>query len=183
MTSSLLLSINELARFHNLMLAANVAASGVDDDVGNRRMHEIAFGLPNTTFKGDDGSAYMTRYLIGERDNGGHVYLDNILRNDMDPDPHDHPWDIGVWRVVGTYLEMYWYVDGQQAVRTERKPGDVYCYPHTAVHRIEALLSPYIWSVLVTGPYQHHWGFYIQGDAGPHSVKVGHKQYKERQRV
>lgn len=133
---------------------------------------------PVTVFKNDDGSLYMTRYTVCERATGGHIYLTNIHRHDLDLEPHDHPWDMGILRLIGTYVEASWDRQTKRWTHTERRPGDVYRYPHTACHRIASLQSPHVWSLMVTGPYKHHWGFY-NTETGE---KTGHKAYREAKR-
>lgn len=70
-------------------------------------------GLRSTTFTGSDNSVYMTRYTLiecrGAPHGGGHIYLDHIHRADVDDDPHDHPWDCTVLRLVNTYVD--WQYD------------------------------------------------------------------------
>lgn len=127
-----------------------------------RRMVD-GYGLKSTRIDGPDGSPYMTRYSVSKRENGGRIYLDHLHRADMDPDPHDHPWNgMSVLRLLYTYIEWSFYKDDHSGWQwsPERRPaGSVYRVPGDGFHRIAQLEHTSAYSIIATGPWFQKWGF------------------------
>jgi hypothetical protein len=161
---------------------------GLDDREKATHLREVglAYGAEYQTFLGADGTPYITRYtMVKDRyaiggPKGGHVFLHHIHRPDMDTVPHDHPWDVSVVRLVGSYMEQAYDPEHSLAPWTtrNRKPGDVYHMDYRQFHRIDRLCAPETWSLVFTGPYSHSWGFFRPGSRESAGRKIPHAQYR-----
>jgi hypothetical protein len=116
---------------------------------------------------------FNSRFVIGKQDNPMMerwrviqtpwfgLYVHFIYREDLDPIPHDHPWQF--WRMVlrGGYQENYteWpNVTAQTHARVVRalRPSRV---PTSHAHHITSVLPGTV-SVVLVGPKHRTWGFW-----------------------
>jgi hypothetical protein len=124
---------------------------------------------------GHDGSIYLRRYVLGEAEDGSHIYLHQILRRDLDPELHDHPWPFASLVLLGGYVEERWDPEAFKVTRVMRAPGDAYTMDTTRFHRIAEVPAGEAWSLVFTGPKAKSWGFWHPktGDYTPWREKVG----------
>lgn len=111
-------------------------------------------------------------FVIGRQDNPlmkrvrlvqtplGGIYLHFIYREDLDPVPHDHPWEF--WRIVlrGAYVEHFfdWPASGRWVARVQRR-WRIGRFRTDQAHRIVGV-EPGTVSLVVTGPKKRVWGFW-----------------------
>lgn len=122
-------------------------------------MAEPFFG--RHTIKGDDGSPYMSRYWIGR------LRLHVFHRGDLDPDPHDHPWDFWTFPLTSYVEEVaVRYSDGlfgkhRQVVPALRLSFRAAAYCHRVLGRH--------WK----GMAEHRLGHYVSATHGNLLESVG----------
>jgi hypothetical protein len=106
-----------------------------------------------------DGAPHLFKYALwasGPDRTSWRLHLHRFVRDDPDPDPHDHPWS-GVSLVLsGGYVE---HRPGR-APRV-RRPGMVNVIARDTVHRV-ALRGADAWTLILTGPVVRPWGFYTE---------------------
>ena len=126
------------------------------------------------TILGEDGSPYMTRYWIGR------LRLHIFYRGDLDPDPHDHPWDFWTFPLT-SYVEevtvpnldpVYpfdpprsyrrhlkvvpaWRLSFRKATHCHRVLGRYSGYAHMPMTKIDGKIVTLVWR----GPERRRWGF------------------------
>lgn len=129
------------------------------------RLIAIAILTPYTHLYHADGSAYMRRYWLFQS-RFLSIRLHEICTHDFDPHMHDHPWPFVSLLMRGGYLELRPVsrnpcFDGNTEADyiTIRVPGTIVFRRATDRHRIASVL-PRTWSLFVTGPIAHWWGFY-----------------------
>jgi hypothetical protein len=131
------------------------------------RDRKSRWGFWETFVIGKQGNPMMKRLRMIQTPWFG-VYLHFIYREDLDPVPHDHPWNF--WRFVlrGGYVE-YYLEDPERGVGRLRSPGRWKWsrVPIVHAHRITAVLPGTI-SLVVVGPKVRHWGFW-----GPEALESG----------
>lgn len=89
------------------------------------------------------------------------IYVHFIYREDLDRDPHDHPWVF--WRIVlkGAYTEEY-YPAKEYPMSTFRihMSGRWFNkFPQSAAHRISAV-TPGTVTLVIVGKKSAVWGFW-----------------------
>lgn len=101
------------------------------------------------------------------------LYVHFIYREDLDPIPHDHPWNF--WRLVlrGGYTEQYWAdpANGRDTLRSQRRwrPSRV---PVEHAHRI-VVVQPCTVSLVLVGRKRRTWGFWDPtGDPSTHADRI-----------
>lgn len=108
---------------------------------------------------------YMHRWVL--QTPFGALRLHKILRPDNQEDPHDHPFDMLVWRLKGTYVEDLLVADCM--VRFVRRPS---VFPRriraTDVHQIVELPDGPCWSFVWAGPRRRTWGFHTDNGFVPY---------------
>lgn len=118
--------------------------------------------------RGGDGSLYLQRYLVTERKNGGHIYINSFLRPDSDVEPHDHPYDLETLIVFGGYAEEELiHVSPSHGIkahttirRNEYRPGQTNCIPAKKMHRVAEIFSTPTYTLAVTNAKSQSWGFW-----------------------
>ena len=129
--------------------------------------------LPLRKICGEDGSLYLSRYLVGGAMMPSHpgpspvsVYLHHIHRQDYDESLHSHPWEWsqttvlhgGDRQIVGKVSGDLLAVDGESWVRR----GSSCLMKDGFVHRIVEVL-PDTWTLFAVGPKTASWGFFVSG--------------------
>lgn len=122
--------------------------------------------------------AFMSRKVIGPPDNPmlirwrliqtpiGGVYLHFIHREDLDRDPHDHPWTFWTWVIRGQYIDSVWpdarligTRHGEVLHGELHKRWSFRKFPREQAHRITATHGK-VTSLVIVGPKVRTWGFY-----------------------
>lgn len=101
---------------------------------------------------------YLRRFFIW-RSKWFNIYLHNIILEDLDPDPHDHPWSFLSFVLCGEYVEKLW--KNQTALLIGYKIRRVFSLAFrrgNQVHKIVEVL-PNTWTLVITGPRYRSWGF------------------------
>jgi len=78
--------------------------------------------------------------------------LHHWLESDDQRNPHSHPWWFFSFVLSGSYLD----VGMKQTI--VRKKFSIKFYPHSHVHKVN---TRGCWTLLLTGPAIHNWGFYV----------------------
>lgn len=77
---------------------------------------------------------------------------------------HDHPWPFLTVIVAGGYWDVTKDEDGY--VQMERlRAGSIRYRPLGHIHTVKLGDKP-SWSIVLTGRYQHRWGFYVTNSLG-----------------
>lgn len=87
------------------------------------------------------------------------IRIHEILRSDMDMNPHDHPWAFVTFILKGGYFERRWWPNGTTSLKWH-PPGSLIFRRHTDWHMIivdreEGLPV----TMFTTGRWRHVWGF------------------------
>ena len=91
------------------------------------------------------------------------IKVHKIVRNDDDRCQHDHPWIFIRIILWGGYVEER---GGKRVVLKPWRPWAFWrIYPALGKfkHRIDRLLRPVSWSLIICGPKKMEWGFYTKG--------------------
>ncbi len=115
-----------------------------------RLLAEISADMPCHTITGGDGSTYLRRYGVATLPTGGHVYLHQFVRSDVDRELHSHPWSAHCYILAGGYSEERRTSSGH-IERHAYAPGMVNVIEPDTFHRVD-LLSDDAWSLCITGP-------------------------------
>lgn len=122
---------------------------------------------------------FLKRWLLKPKDDWHNRYLHCFTRDDEDRALHDHPW----WNLSilldGSYYE-HTIAKGGVHHRELLTAGDMKLRAPWDAHRVECLkeydslqpgttLKPLpCWSLFLTGPVQHGWGFHCPGEWKDH---------------
>jgi hypothetical protein len=111
------------------------------------------------------------------------VRVHHICTEDLDRELHDHPWAFVSVVLRGGYREQRPWDEskpdhlglnaGRYGQFIDRAAGSIVLRNAYCRHRI-TFVRPDTWTLFITGPKRHWWGFYTR--AG----KVYHKDYPER---
>ena len=104
---------------------------------------------------GDPDAPYMLRWHIIPRNRWFCIYLHNMLRDDEDRAPHDHPWASLSLCLKGKLIE---HRPGHPP-RTIGPGSIVYRGPEFG-HRLEVPTSS--WTIFVRGKVVREWGFHCE---------------------
>ena len=111
-----------------------------------------------------DGTDYLVRLRIVQTPWFG-IYLHDIHKDDGDRAPHNHPWSFVSIVLRGRYTERLYpdplgdppgYVLQTHGARSAHRMG------RAAAHRIVDA-SPGLKTLILTGPRQASWGFFVNG--------------------
>lgn len=116
----------------------------------------------NWVFNPYDPVTRKTRYPIPFS-----ARVHHILRKDLGRHPHDHPWNARTIILRGWYREVR---DGKVFLR---KKGDTATLDANTYHHVEEVSEGGVFTLFMTGGYQHQWGFLVDG------TKVPHNEYKD----
>lgn len=84
------------------------------------------------------------------------VYLHYLVAETAHPECHNHPWWFRTWLLRGGYFEK------SEATGTSwywRPPGTVLRRPASWAHNVITQPGIPSWSLVLTGPKRHTWGF------------------------
>ena len=115
------------------------------------------------TIPNEDGSPYLTRYILCRVPFGPRVFLHKIWTKDPGRDHHNHPW---LWAKAyilrGGYTEVRTRMGWNRDLKKHYVAGDTnYIGPHV-YHSIVSVL-PNTWTLFVAGPRKREWGFLVPG--------------------
>jgi hypothetical protein len=117
------------------------------------------WGINERFIIGKPGNSMLERWRLIQTPLFG-LYVHFLFREDLDRDPHDHPWSF--WSLVlrGGYHEEL-TPDPRVGDRKiiGRRAGSVHHFPLRSAHRISSVLSGTVTLVLV-GRRRRSWGFY-----------------------
>jgi len=149
-----------------------------------------ATATPYVHLQDTDGSFYMMRYWLlnpyqfgkggtrtGWRNWFPSVRLHHIMREDLDPHTHDHPWEARTIILRGAYLEDRLerrhpsFTPLDRRLRYCRLPGDTAKLTLGMFHHITSVTPGGVWTLFITWKYQGTWGFMVNGQ------KVPYKEY------
>lgn len=103
------------------------------------------------------------------------IRIHHILRRDLDPAPHDHPWDARTIILRGAYNE----VRGKDPANQQhyfRSPGDTAELKFGEFHNITHVTPGGVWTIFITYGYRGKWGFWKDGR------KIPYDQYADLQK-
>lgn len=121
-----------------------------------------------------DGSPYLYRWHIKERNDLANDYLHLQIGDDPERPLHDHPWDNTSYIISGGYNEILQRDPPYGAVVTyARNEGETISRSAEWSHR---LLLPegmgYTLTRFVTGPVIRKWGFWVGDRWFPHNEVI-----------
>jgi hypothetical protein len=107
------------------------------------------------------GTLYMTRVLLSPQTPWGRLYLHIFHREDLDRDPHDHPFDFWTIPLNQSYIEEV-FDRGNICFHQQRVPRWRISYrPATHTHRVTSAERGWPLITLVwRGTTQRPWGFW-----------------------
>jgi hypothetical protein len=111
---------------------------------------------------GDSGKCYLTRILLSPVIRNRQVYLHIFHREDLDRDPHDHPFDFWTFPLNQGYLEDVFDPQRKCFRKQWVKQWRWSFRPATHTHRVlntETGLWPLV-TLVVRGKHQRPWGFW-----------------------
>jgi hypothetical protein len=120
--------------------------------------------MKKTTFHGDDGSPFLTRWKLASLF-GYDLLLHKIHRADNDRCCHDHPWHFVSLVLWGGYVEEVEEAEDWLGERfTKRRlqhnrPGALLFRRATHTHCIESVPQSGCWTLLIRSPPVRPWGF------------------------
>lgn len=153
------------------LIARFLARPAVTDWLIRRAMRTPYFHLVDA-----DGSTYMERYWLfnpyppksdaGKRRWGDwlpSVRLHKIMRADLDPHMHDHPWNARTFILRG----YYWEQRRWQLFPRLRASGDTAELLFGDYHRITRVSPGGVWTLFITWRHRGTWGFLVNGRKVP----------------
>jgi hypothetical protein len=108
--------------------------------------------------KSKEGVIHFRRWAIIQTERFS-IYLHGIYKEDQDQHLHDHPWNFINIVLYGSYLEKVKYKKEPNV----RNPGNLVKRNGKDFHKIEKLLSPKIYTLMITGPRYRDWGYDVNG--------------------
>lgn len=106
---------------------------------------------------GPVSNPYMLRWILFRFRNWPRIYIHRFMRSDDDRALHDHPWWFISILLRGSYREHR--PDGASI----RRAPSIAFRPLRTQHRVELLRQP-VWTLFITGPRVHGWGFWCEDD-------------------
>ena len=118
--------------------------------------------------------AFLRRWFVIPKNKYLNIYLHQFIRDDEDRALHDHPWANLSCLLIGQYIEHTIDAGGVHKRHTY-SAGDLKFRAPWHAHRVELLKGPSprrddpdqpipSWSLFITGPVQHGWGFHCPGE-------------------
>jgi hypothetical protein len=98
------------------------------------------------------------------------LYVHRISASDEDKDAHDHPWDFITLILKGAYEET-WYKSPHWALPMTRrvKSGGYIRHHHSDAHKLK-LLTPVVWTLVLTTGHDYSWGYQTREGWVAHDV-------------
>jgi len=112
---------------------------------------------------GQPGNPMMERWRLLQTPWLG-IYVHFIYREDLDPVPHDHPWQFRSLVLRGSYTEHYW-PDARVWEHSRRQSFGRWSwhrFPLAAAHRITSV-TPGTVTLVFVGSKRRTWGFWHRG--------------------
>jgi hypothetical protein len=121
-------------------------------------MSRVALSRTADVLIGGPVDTYLRRWFVIPRNRVFNIYLHHFLRSDDDRALHDHPWWNASILLNGKYTE---HTIGAGGVHhhIEYGTGAVKLRGARYAHRVELIDGP-CWSLFLTGPRLHNWGFH-----------------------
>lgn len=91
------------------------------------------------------------------------IYLHEMLRSDYARALHDHPWPFVSVVLRGGYCEVHNQTPGRKETRLFRHRLSVAYRPAAWRHRVILFTGEPTWTLMLVGPRQRKWGFWIKG--------------------
>jgi hypothetical protein len=130
--------------------------------------------------------AFLRRWFVIPKNKYFNIYLHQFLRDDEDRALHDHPWFNLSILLAGQYIE-HTIAAGGVHKRMIYQAGDLKFRAPWSAHRVELIKSTIghhltgvtmsfmptkqpSWSLFITGPKQHGWGFHCPGEWTPQEM-------------
>ena len=86
-------------------------------------------------------------------------YIHQILRSDMDADPHDHPWNFSSLILSGSYIERCRLAPFFDKMYVQQfYQGDVIKHKAEDAHQL-SLQSKEVWTLVFTSGRSRVWGY------------------------
>ncbi|MBT9268054.1 hypothetical protein KKQ10_24570 [Pseudomonas sp. MG-9] len=118
--------------------------------------------------------------------------IHHILREDVDRDLHDHPWNARTIILRGWYTEerlelatsvdmltlgrpLLWLPDDEirKLATVQRNPGDTARLNHGEYHRIDQVSPGGVTTLFITSKWRGDWGFLVNGVKVPWRTYTG----------
>lgn len=93
------------------------------------------------------------------------IRLHHIMREDLDRDLHDHPWNARTFILRGWYIEER---EGDGHACRERFAGTTAKLKFREYHRIGLVSPGGVWTLFMTWRKQGGWGFKVDGTHVPY---------------
>lgn len=115
-----------------------------------------------------EGTLYLRRFYLSPRRWPVRVFLHHIVRPDLDPHEHDHPWPFVTVGVGSWYAEESTVpCDCSPDVHGVHHPRDIVARldvrhrPATHRHRITHVGKGGAWTLVFAGRAEREWGFWV----------------------
>lgn len=109
------------------------------------------------------GATYLTRFHLTPETRWGRLYLHRFHREDLDRDPHDHPFNFWTLPINQGYFEEVLEHAGA-CINTLHVPRFRWSH-RPATHRHRIVLSDSgrwpLWTLVWRGPNVRDWGFWV----------------------
>lgn len=105
------------------------------------------------------------------------IRIHHILREDIAPHPHDHPWDARTIILRGWYKErrLSWFTTKKMCFNNLiRAKGDTAPINFGEYHMIDEVSEGGVYTLFITYKYRGMWGFLVNG------VKMPWREYEEK---
>lgn len=96
------------------------------------------------------------------------VRVHHIVRPDSDRHLHNHPWNAVSIILKGQYTELR-----ENGKHYTRRAGDVVSLNADTYHSITKVSEGGVWTLFITGEWQHTWGFQVNGQMIPWREYLG----------
>ena len=119
---------------------------------------------------------FLRRWLVIPKNRLFNIYYHNFIADDEDRALHDHPWANASCVTHGQYREILphpnpigpWHYKNRIV-----RPGQWVFRRATDAHRVELIGGQPSWSLFLTGPITHTWGFLC-------NPRIDHHEFHER---
>lgn len=120
-----------------------------------------------------DGSLYLERWVLDLYIFSIRVH--NFQRSDDDRALHDHPFGFVTLVLKGMYVDV---TQPDQKIEVMR-PGTIRFRPYTHTHTVSLPHELPCWTLVITGPVRHRWGFYVKNSLGEERFVNSQRYFRE----
>ncbi len=124
-----------------------------------------------------EGELYLRRWFLSPRTWRYKLFLHDIRKGDTNRDPHNHPWPFRTLTLSGGYDETTFYPGGHRETFKRTRFGTYAHHKATHVHKISLYSKSPTWTLVLAGPGERSWGFWIMGQYCYEDRFVDHKDY------